>query len=105
MNHVIEIWKNSRGSVRDELGQFPIVKEKHARVWAGVTPQTGSALTGRAADTIVSRTTHKIVIRYRSDITPDMWVLDGTGARYNILYILNPYLANETLEIFCEAVI
>ena len=72
-----------------------------AVVWCGVTPQTGSLLTGRPAETVLSRTTHKVTIRYRPGITADMWLEIG-GEPYDILYILDPYLRHETLELFCE---
>lgn len=73
-------------------------------MWASVIPQTGSLLSGRAAETQLSRTTHKVVIRYRNDIKPDMWLMIG-GQRYNILYILDPFLKHVSLEIFCEVTV
>ena len=73
-------------------------------VWAEVKPQTGSLLSGRAAESTLSRTTHKITVRYDSRITLGMWFMAG-GQRYEILYILDPYLTGEVLEIFCEVVI
>ena len=81
--------------VRGELWQMGTAPEKD------VVPQTGSLLTGRPAETQLSRTTHKIIIRYRKDVTPDMW-MEIQGQRYTILYILDPYLRHETLELFCE---
>jgi len=66
-----------------------------------VTPQTGSLLSGRAAETTISRTTHKVTIRYRKGLTEDMW-LEIEGETYDILYILDPYMRHEWLEIFCE---
>ena len=55
---------------RDKLGQYPVVEETVAKVWAGVTPQTGSLLSGRAAETAISRTTHKVTIRYLPELMP-----------------------------------
>lgn len=86
---------------KDALGQYPIVEQTVCEIWAGVTPQTGSMLSGRQADTILTRTTHKVTIRWRDDIRPEMW-LEIDGARYDILYIMDPYLRHEVLEIFCE---
>lgn len=86
---------------RDKLGQYPVVEETVAKVWSGVTPQTGSLLSGRAAETAISRTTHKVTIRYRKGLTEDMW-LEIEGETYDILYILDPYMRHEWLEIFCE---
>lgn len=86
---------------KDELGQYPVAPTTVATVWCQVVPQTGSLLNGRAGETQLSRTTHKVVIRYRKDVTPDMW-LEIEGDRYDILYILDPYLKHISLEIFCE---
>lgn len=72
-------------------------------VYAGVIPQTGSLLKGRTADTTLSRTTHKIITRYRKDIIQDMWFM-YEGVRYDILYIMDECLNHERLEIFCEVV-
>lgn len=101
LNRRAEIWANVQEEEKDELGQLPRANKKVADVWAGVIPQTGSLLSGRVADTQLSKTTHKVVIRYRRGLTPDMWLMIE-GQRYEILYILDPYLAHERLEVFCE---
>ena len=101
LNQRAEIWKNGVSDTKDALGQYPQKDQLVATVWAGVVPQTGSLLSGRAAETQLTRTTHKVIIRYRKDVTADMWLMIG-GARYDILYILDPYLRHEWLEIFCE---
>ena len=101
LNRKAVIKKLGKAAENDELGQYPAEEQTVATVWAGVTPQTGSLLSGRVAETQLSRTTHKVVIRYRKDVTPDMWLIIG-GQRYDILYILDPYLQHERLEIFCE---
>ena len=95
------LWHMGTAPEKDALGQFPAVPQKICDLWCGVVPQTGSLLTGRPAETQLSRTTHKVVIRYRKGVTPDMW-LEIQGQRYEILYILDPYLRHETLELFCE---
>lgn len=95
------LWQMGAAPEKDALGQFPAVPKKVTDLWCSVVPQTGSLLTGRLADTQLSKTTHKVTVRFRRDITPDMWlVIDGQ--RYDILYILDPYLRHETLELFCE---
>jgi len=89
------------GMARDALGQYPVEERTLATVWCGVTPQTGSMLSGRAADTQLADTTHKVTVRWRPDVKPDMW-MEIEGTRYDILYVLDPYLRHETLELFCE---
>lgn len=91
----------AKSTEKDDLGQYPVVETRMFDTWCGVTPQTGSMLTGRQADTILTRTTHKVTIRWRDDVKPEMWIMiDGT--RFDILYIMDPYLRHEVLEIFCE---
>lgn len=101
LNQRVEIWHQSTSDTRDKLGQFPKVDKLYATVWASVIPQTGSLLSGRTAETTLSRTTHKILLRYRDDIVPSMWV-KVNGVRYDIIYILDPNLDHERLELFCE---
>ena len=93
LRHRAVIRRMAQGCEKDALGQYPVEPERVATVWCSVTPQTGSLLSGRPAETQLSRTTHKVTIRYRKGIT---------GETYDILYILDPYLRHETLEIFCE---
>lgn len=101
LKHRAVIMHMVQGKEKDALGQYPVEEKPFAVVWCGVTPQTGSLLAGRPAETKLSRTTHKVVIRYRRGITPDMWlVIDGET--YDILYVLDPYLAHDRLELFCE---
>ena len=95
------LWQMGTAPEKDALGQYPAVPQKVCYLWCSVVPQTGSLLTGRPAETQLSRTTHKVIIRYRPGVTPDMW-LEIQGQRYEILYILDPYLRHETLELFCE---
>lgn len=89
------------GSRRDELGQIPVEPETVCAVWCAVIPQTGSLLGGRPGETELARTTHKICIRYRPGITADMWV-EVDGEKYDILYVMDPYVNHVILELFCE---
>ncbi|MBU5464966.1 phage head closure protein [Anaerotignum sp. MSJ-24] len=102
LNRKIELWENVKTESVNAIGQTKWEGRKVRDLWAEVRPQTGSLL-NRTAETKLSRTTHKIIIRYIQDVTPGMWFMAG-GQRYDIIYILDPYLAHDTLEIFCEAV-
>lgn len=104
LNKKIEFWQNIQTEKRNELGQKAWENQKVKTAWAEVKPQTGSLLSGRAAESTLSRTTHKITVRYDTRIKEDMWVI-ADGRRYEILYILDPYLSGEVMEIFCEVVI
>lgn len=103
LNKRLEFWQRGKSDTMNELGQYPITDNLKYTLWGNITPQTGSLLNGRTADTCLTKTTHKITIRYNSDITSDMWVMFN-NTRYNILYILDPYEDNERMEIFCEVV-
>ena len=71
-------------------------------IWASIIPQTGS-LQKQQADTILSNVTHKIKVRYETakDVTDDMFIKYGEQ-KFEIKYILDPYMKHEFLEIFCE---
>ena len=101
LNRRIEVWHREKSTEKNRLGQYPVEDKVYATVWAGIVPQTGSLLKGRSADTTLSKTTHKIILRYRDDITTDMWFV-YRGQRYDILYIMDTSLNHERLEIFCE---
>ena len=104
LQHKAELHINEKSTEMNKLGQYPIVDKTLGTFNCGIVPQTGSLLYGRTADTALTRTTHKIVCRYRKDIKPEMWLIIE-GIRYEILYALDPYLNKERLEIFTEVVI
>ena len=97
------MWRDVTSTELGALGQFSMVQSKVMDLYAAIEPRTGSLLSGRTAETALSKTTHKITVRYRNDIKPSDWFVYG-GERYNILYILDPYANHERLEVYCEAV-
>jgi SPP1 family predicted phage head-tail adaptor len=103
LNRRIDIFGNS--VISNELGETDFSAGKIKTIWAAVIPQTGKLQT-QEANTILSNVTHKIIVRYEAakDITQDMFIM-YQGHRLNIKYILNPFFANVTIEIFCEEVI
>ncbi len=72
--------------------------------WCAILPQTGGLLNNRPAETLLTRVTHKIVCRYNDKIKSSDWIIYN-GTRYDIIYILDPYMNNERLEIFAEVVV
>lgn len=103
MNKRVELWQRQKLSQTNEAGQEQYQDAKVATFWAQLRPQTGSLLSGRTAGTAISKTTHKVICRYRTGVGADMWLLYG-GQRYNIIYVLDPYEKHQTLEMFCEVV-
>ncbi|MDN4093571.1 phage head closure protein [Brevibacillus agri] len=104
LRHKVELWGNTR--VKNELNEWTNIDAKIKDIRADIIPQTGNMSRQQGIETIISKTTHKFIIRYNSgkDITSDNWFM-FRGKRFDILYILNPYFRNESLEIFCEEVI
>ncbi|QMV43738.1 head-tail adaptor protein [Cohnella cholangitidis] len=70
---------------------------------AEVVPVSGG-VTGQAADTKIVNVSHKLIVKYREGLTPDMFIRFGEK-RMEIRYILNPFSRNETLEIYVEELI
>ena len=103
LNRRVEVWRRAKSTTRNELNQFDYVDSKVKTIWAAVVPQTGTLLSNRPADTLLTQTTHKIICRYDPLIKKDMWLI-YEGERYDILYILDPYLSHDSLEIFCRVV-
>ena len=89
---------------KNRLGQYPKEEKKLFSVYGAILPMTGGLLSGRQAETTLTRTTHKIVTRDTNKINSSMFIM-YKGTRYDILYIQDPYLNGERLEIFCEVVI
>lgn len=100
----LEVWAIETAKEKNKLGQYPKQEKKQFEIYGAILPQTGGLLNGRPADTTLTRTTHKIVCRYNKKITSANWFVYD-GVRYDILYILDPYLNHERMEIFCEVVI
>lgn len=100
----LEVWGQATSETKNRLGQYPKEDKKLFEVWGAVLPQTGGLLSGRQAETTLSRTTHKIIVRYTDKITSANWFIYD-GVRYDILYIMDPYLNSERLECYCEVVI
>jgi SPP1 family predicted phage head-tail adaptor len=102
LKHRIDIYEKT--ATTNTLGETDYDYASTKTIWASIIPQTAK-LQIQVADTILSNVTHKIVVRYKSGsgITQDMYVMYGTH-RFDIKYILNPYFANETLEIFVTEV-
>ena len=82
LNRRAEIWKNGVSATKDALGQYPQEDQKVAAVWAGVTPQTGSMLSGRTAETQLTRTTHKVMDG--STITFTVALKSGEGGEVSV---------------------
>ena len=73
-----------------------------ATTWANINPISGKEY--YSAETINSDLTHKIRVRYRKGITPDMRVLYN-GRIFYIVSVINEFERNSTLQLMCRELI
>ena len=103
LNKRISVFGNIKYQNRfgEDAEKFDLIK----KIWAEIIPQTG-ALQRQQADTILTNVTHKIIVRYNAGrfITKEMKIHYRNHV-FEIKYILNPYFANEYVEIFVQEVL
>lgn len=103
LTHRIQFYRNEMTGETNELGADDIHEQMFYECWARIEPRTGSLLSGRTADTMLSKTTHKITIRYNQEITYGAWIVYD-GHRFDIDYISDAYFDKRYLEIFVQEV-
>ena len=104
LNRRIAFYRNESTGELNELGADMVKETSFYECWACIEPRTGSLLSGRAADTMLSKTTHKITIRYNPDINYSCWIMYA-GRRFDIDYINDPHLNKRYLELFVQEVV
>ena len=104
LNHRIAIWHNAPMGGQNELGADEMAEQELCTCWARLEPRTGSLLSGRTADTMLSKTTHKVTIRYNSAVTYGCWII-YQGRRFDIDYISDPGFDKRYLELFVQEVV
>ena len=70
--------------------------------WASINPISGREY--YQAETINSDLTHKVRLRYRKGITPDMRILYN-GRIFYIVSVINEYEKNTILQLMCRELI
>ena len=73
-----------------------------ATTWASINPISGKEY--YSAETINSDLTHKIRLRYRKGITPDMRILYN-GRIFYIVSVINEFERNSILQLMCRELI
>lgn len=73
-----------------------------ATTWASINPISGKEY--YSAETINSDLTHKIRLRYRRGITPDMRILYN-GRIFYIVSVINEHEKNTMLQLMCRELI
>jgi len=103
LNKRIEHW--GKVPFVNELGEQDYKDGYIKTMWASIVPKTGS-LEKTQAETILTNTTHKIIVRYLSgkNIKESDFIM-FRERRFDIKFILNPFYKDEYLEIFTEQVL
>lgn len=103
LRHKITIQKqNNNSDKQDDYGQPLDIWVDVARSWASINPISGKEIF--AAETVSSEITHKIKIRYRSGITPDMRIVFN-GRIFEIKSIINFQERNIDLQLMCKELV
>lgn len=101
LNRRIEVWHKVKriNSLNQTIYEYVPFKG----IWASIVPQTGKAFAAQAG-TVAAEITHKIIIRHRNDLSNDMYIM-YKGTRYDIKFILDPYMARKNLELSVTEVV
>ncbi len=105
----IKIYGNAKS--KNKLGETEIKPMLIKTVWAKVVSKTGSLLTGRPADTMLSKTTHAVTVRVKSieGVTYENWIewtdITGIKHRFDIDYIMPAVRTSPTTTIYVQEVI
>lgn len=105
LNKRIDIW--GKVPFENELGEQDYKEGYIKTIWASMVPQTKSLQQERTqAGTILTNTTHKIIVRYGSGKNiKESDFIKFRKRRFDIKFILNPFFKDEYLEIFTEQVL
>ena len=85
-----------------DLEQESEIWDEVCTVWANIKPIAGEEY--YKAETIDSELTHRIIMRYRKGITPDMRVV-YKGRIFYIQSVINDYERNVSLQLMCRELV
>lgn len=95
LNHRITFQNQNLDSEEEEWNDI-------VTTWASINPISGREY--YQAETINSDLTHKVRLRYRKGITPDMRILYKDRI-FNIVSVINEYEKNTMLQLMCRELI
>ena len=104
LKHLIDIYENRETDETDELGEKIEKPFLIGSVLASVEFRGGGLLTGRVADSVLTKTTHKFTYVYNNLpflMANKNWI-EYKGKKYNILFTLNEGETDEFLQVFTE---
>lgn len=85
--------------VSDGAGGYSLSWQEEATLWAEMRPLSGKEKV--VADKLQASLTHRVVLRYRDGVTPQMR-LQMDGRYFNIRRVINVEERNEFLELLVE---
>lgn len=100
MRHKIRVQKAKPG--KNEFGEPDNVWEDVASIRASISPVSGREF--MAVMQPHSEVTHKIVIRYNRNVTPQMRVVFGSRV-FDILHIIDPWEMHQQMTLMCREVV
>lgn len=102
--HLIEIWENQEAETTNRMGDIPEEPICVAKVWAKLEFRGGGLLTGRPADSVLTKTTQKFTYPYYDypTLVADRNWIEYDGHKYNILYTLDEGNRHEWQQVFCD---
>lgn len=97
----VEIHELTDGEV-NELGETEKEYKKASEFFALIETRAGSLLAGRPADTVLSKTTHKITYPYFNftELEPEKHIIKYENKVFNIEYADG--FSKEEMEVFCS---
>jgi len=89
----------SNEKVKNELGTIELKPVRKLKCWARIEPARGKEY--YEAQKIKTDNPYKITIRYRKNLN-DAMIIKYQEHTFEIQNIVNPYMANVLLEIYCN---
>ena len=101
MRHRVTIQQRPDPQTQNSVGEVTTAWTTLATVWAAIEPQTGGEGIEQAA--VVAQVTHSVRIRRRTDVTPDMRLVEGSRT-LEILSVLDANKPGE-MRLQCREVV
>lgn len=99
--HIVEIIEQEKTDKKNKLGEQITRKVVKATIFASFENKTGNMLYGRAGDSKLSNTTHKISYRYENyPYLKETQTIRINNQNYNIEYIDDLDNKHEIIEVF-----
>ena len=99
LKHRVEVFKYEVSDTYNAFGEDERKIVSVGKFWADIESRTGSLLKGRAADTILTETTHVISMRFTDKIDHSCFIM-YKNKKFDIDYISDPNFSTKIIEVF-----